>query len=1728
MGDLVQHKTTTADPTPDGEWLPPADGDLEDPLAEAALATTLGGPAVAPGGGDVDAAVEDVNDKLRFRLFKNNRTLAADALDRLLEMDDASLTEALAVLHEQGQLETLLKRIPRSVHQSRPGDVLRLYHHSPHEVLLARAEDLVTFGLFDLAITKGEKAQVLDLLSALPQDQRDAFLYADEGRLYDSLMAADARHQAKDARKARREDRREARRETRGEGDGESLVSDDGGLTVDGLDDLEVDPLQTEDLAVDGDVETGPIEGLPDSGLKPNKAGLFKRVGGAVNTLTGLGRGEVGLEDAEAMLGGTLGGYATLDHSADNVLELDPDWSAGLFEASMADLKLSGVAAAGATTGAVGVKGLEVAAKWKTVEDPDTYLDLSANRIEVNGLVYPTDETTYSVDRLVLNDLELHGEDAPITQSKPMKRGEALKLVGNQILTALKVNLPAVKGLLMQDGAYEAPETLGSRLADQFGGDLDLHATLADLTLQGVKADGQDMVGELKAEGLSVDLVDTKVTDRLRSDQAELAEQLAAIPVEDGPAREALQAQIEALDVEIATLEGQEERLGQLQAKWDAAELSRAEQDELIELRNTLRVAGLSLHVDRFTSKETDAFGYKYDAVEANTLDVDVTGGALEDMRRHRSTRETLDDAIASRRADLVTKDPALGNTLPSAERIENKATPEMRVDGTLGDVDLDGFEMEMDNPYDTRLSADAQDLAFGMRGDDLDLTAKTFAVDDVAYDPYGTTLDRATGSSLDLSADLSTYAFDMTAADVSMSTLDVGEYATTVDEGTAKTVSFGMAANGDMDFGATGVDAQGIGYDEGGDMDTRIGRARVDAVGGSMTGTGADAVTQVAGSGLTLDRVDYDPDNLDVGVDQATAGSFGLRMDTEVVAPAEGDGDPTYASPMKVWAADVGATGITYGPDGGASSATVASASTDRLDVGMPVDGSVELTSDAVETRGITYGVTSGSTGTTVDAATLGGLQTGLTADGDIYAKAGTVGVDGIEHRDSGTTVGRFDGTGFDYSTDDEGMGVTLATADAQDIAHASTGTTLGRARMQGVDVGIPNQGDLTVSASSGTLSDLSTYGTDVARTDLEGLDLSYGDEGLNGSVSGVVASDITHASSATTVTSATGQGVGFRYGNDGAAGVTADMLDVTGIDVASQGVSVDGTVLYGLDAGLDDEGVYARSEMIDAQGIRYDAGGHVVDVGSAMVTDLDASGIDPTAKGFKGTVDAGSVQGQDITYTGGRRTVEVADANLFDVYADGDGEGGLLARVGSGDVHDASYDDGPYGGSLTDVDLEDLRVEMSGLTSGGTPGLDALSLEEGSVSGVKGAVGLGEALDDAFAEVLPDFDMDQFLADHPIAPPTVAQDNTRVAPTYDPDLMEPQLDDKGEVVGFLLTRDPGKPFQADPLATASGTVKVDVPISIDLGRAGTLQADASLSVRAQDGRVELDDIDLDLDWVADVADAAGMVANFKLQQNTTCAIEDYGLNVAPGGSLQLWIRFSYLYAFEDTVFIDLFDGSDYGLTDVTLPEALQGQSDYIHLQTLVEHLMSVDPSWTVEPIRREDAGALFVEETTADTEDDSGGPSMLDNARDGVAMIDPYVDVDNVAVSITGLQLGDGALGNDDWGATLSGADEGMNTLDADLVAGGTSTVRSDGLQADDIYYKGDKDVGVDRARVSGVDLTGRDLVGSVDSRRAGQVTGSIDRVDVEGTTYGDDLREDDRFAKAVGKEKARRDTP
>lgn len=1458
----LAEEITTEDPTGLAKTDDTVDSSLEDPtVAAAKIATdTDAGPGDPPEDPvDFDGVMDKVTSSLGRRRFtgKGKRKSVQASMDQLLTLNDAQMGVALGELAAKGYTKRLFKHLPKDYYTSKREDMFRLYKAAPPEVLIDRAQDLLKLKFFDWKVSKGDAEGVVDILSVLPPKQFEAFLYMDGGRWYDTLMAAAQKHGLvpKPPEEPAPE---ETTKEVEPAGDATKTADPQKAVTD-----------------VSADAKTESSEATKSN--KEDKPGFFKRVKAGAKVLGGLPKGEVDFDDVETVMGGDVAGVK-FDESKGNKVDVDFSWSKGLLELDLPSLGIESVERDGIKVGASTVKGLNGKVKWATEEDGESYTSFDVASLDLGTVNVVTSSGSFELSSVVVTGLALKGETPPIVQKKPIKRGEAFKLIGNQIGELIGLNLPAFKAVA--GGDYTKPETLADRMASNFNSTMDVNFTIQSIKLGAVKQNGEQVVSNVELKGFSTVVEDTLVTTHI-------AKKIAALEAKKSRTTEE-ETQLSELKKQKDELTGKLPRLKTLEDKCEKGTLSRKEQDELITLRDELKVATATIKITSLEVNDVNAKGQKVDQLAMKGFETTVTGGELEKQRNLDTSGDKLKAIMHARNADKV--------------KAPTKDIEEMEISGGFKELKATGVDADF-----SKLGKGYEDYAeygtldgnfsvegakFAMKGDDVTAGADKLTTQKFNSSFAGVSVQDATVNNAKLGMNMETGAMSMSSGKMDAHTIDYAGEAT-VGSAYASGFNVTMDAAGNMTGGVQGIDAYNVDYLKDREGAVALKRAEMeDMKFGMGTDEKGTEYMNVSGSGIYADGIDYQKGTKDaMNIKHAAVGGFNTTMSKDAkgnesttfdadcmlatditgmgatvksaevgklsYADAQVD-EKTQETFAKVGVTDLNLKGVDYkdGVDAHVNEVNAESIGLNMYDESGAMSGTVK----GAGVKGAS--VTSDGKKTSVSSATLGKLDFAVGGEdaNRVSADIDHLAVRGINDENSGAKVRSVNADGISYnaSTVQDGkhkgkvaQSATVKQGIARGIKHADTKTDVDAASLYGLNYSSVEGGATQVDVGAVAAWGAASSGSRADKVGVKGIHLTQDGDDMKANVGSVNAQGLTLMDGAYTAESAN------------LKGVAANMRDgVTSASIASGGIT---------DLNATD--------------------------GSLGVKSASMENIAATLGDEKGTtVTAGALKAEGLNYTSDDLSADVAEASATGVYANLDDNGNLLAKVDQANTGLVEVEAGPHEGNIGSSSLTDLRLAASGLNEGGTFSLDAASAGNVTLKDLSGKADAGALLSSALA---------------------------------------PSTETKEE------TTDSGETLSLDGLSGSSGTISLKVPIDIDLSDyyLGAIKLDLQLTVKIADGKIDFNSIDVDFDWLETVAATIGHYARFRRlvkRAGGGLTIESVYPEVK-GTKLHIAVEIGHLFG-TNTFSFGVWDGAEWGLGE-------GGGGGSVDLETLFEKILNEDP---------------------------------------------------------------------------------------------------------------------------------------------------------------------------------------
>ena len=1272
-----------------------SDASLQLRATPADAAATQSSMAATDGGGEdalVDPLVEAVDDEELEAITRSldarlSRSLwkwrvsgghATEVLDELIKLPDPQINTVVGRLHAAGRTERLFNKLPKNIWKERTNDIVRVARNAPPDLLQDLAVKRLSTGWFDWAITAADADQVLVLLSALPQADRESFINKDDGRWYARLTGA-----------------------------------------------------------VEPGANTAP-EQAEDKSNKDDAPGAFKRVGaGASAGWDLLVRKRLDLGDAQTAAGGDLGGALLSNAEEDaNQLTYDLDWQAGQLDVSLPKLRIESVQTADVHTGPASADGLHGTVKWATEADAQSYAALRADALQIRDIAIGTEEMGLIIQSLTLTGLDLLANRAAGPSARPTSRREALGLVASELGRKLGLALPSLSIVM-----NEPPEAdrVGHRIASNFGAGLDIDLNVSDVQINGIETTTGESVDSLRFEDVSLALREGSVLDGHRAELAQIQAIADRFPLTPAEAERMahLEDELVRLDPMQRELEGLLAARDQGPLNPTTQDRLVVLQQQLLQGVATLQIGTMTATGASGFDTESDTFSVSGVTAElrGGALDTDrktrseqldswiggrVEGGGLLEARESRPMTAT--GSIASVDQSDMRYSPygvdvsniqgqgidiarhGAGRSLVQIASASTGATS-YEGDVTAGGAQAEGIDIAIGDDFSTAGRArylggtDINQASTGTSVTKLGMTDTTFGYTDEEGGSFGAGTFNAEGiahasskAKIDAAwgSDLSTTYSPEGDLDVSLGGLGF-QGASTPDagarEGVATDVRYTSMADGSTKAGVGSANAQGIYHTPSGttaDQANVMGLSYTDEAGSQSFGARA------------------------LGVDGlSTQGNYAHRVRARELEGTVNEGGASGS----LGSADI--TGVR-----GADGSTVRGVRLDGLS-GQHQDGTTTGSLNGLALHGVNH-----SSGNRVEEARLVGMS-GSYGGGQASGSVRSGSLRGVQGAD-GSTV---DAIQLDRLRASHGGGTSSASLDGvaiQGVNHSSGGS-VDAVQLNGVS-GSYGGGQASGSARDGSVQGATFGDASVAQAsfvDLAGgANTATGD--VFGSLGGASAEGIQRGDVSVGRAGLRGlQGSGNYKQGTGAARL--DHADAQDIDFGSG--TVDHVDVQGLSGSRGEDGLIdAELREANMAGLHI-AGDRRVDLDAARLADLKASGVNPTT--LSGDATVGSLDLHGLRTSDATSQSSVGSASVQGLYASSDGSDAQLGAA-SASVSGLSHHDDALGSlAANKIDATELAAKFGDLQ--GSPTLTEASVGSVHVDEASGDLNLGALGGDA-----------------------------------------------------------------------------------------------------------------------------------------------------------------------------------------------------------------------------------------------------------------------------------------------------------------------------------------------------------------------------------------------------------
>lgn len=515
--------------------------------------------------------------------------------------------------------------------------------------------ELLSYGLFDWAVTDEDARLAFYLVKTMPKDVRDQFKNADGGKWW-GRMEGNLDSETKESKDAHFYDNKEEIQTKKLEFQESAQKWPQGQLKMA----IEMLVRMGEEDFVEKEIQAK-FDKSPEHEWVFSEFG-FARTGGTrdpkiwkefkeksagakfVDTMKAVGSGakllgqaigggvELGvtgktdlnldMQDLQNVMGGDVAGvkFAKNKDDKDNKLGLSVDLDKGLVQVNASSLSIASISTLVDTTriqtGPIAIENVAIVAKWPTPSDPEQSYTLTIGGIEAKDIWQTSETAMTGVGSVSLKGFSVSAK-APVGE----KPKDKTQLIG-QALSDIQEAMTRLIGML--DTKDPAPERIGMRVGQSFTGATDAKVSLGALEVKDVVQSAGGHVGEVKAEGLEMSISQSRKGDAVRARLAQLADkEKKGDKLADKELAE--KKELEASLPKIAALEKREAELVQKRNDSEKKELDAWEKEELAHIRDQLVVTNAEVGVKALSVKDVDTAGMKAKSLEVTDLKGKVT-----------------------------------------------------------------------------------------------------------------------------------------------------------------------------------------------------------------------------------------------------------------------------------------------------------------------------------------------------------------------------------------------------------------------------------------------------------------------------------------------------------------------------------------------------------------------------------------------------------------------------------------------------------------------------------------------------------------------------------------------------------------------------------------------------------------------------------------------------------------------------------------------------------------------------------------------------------------------------------------------------------------------------------------------------------------------------------------------------------------------------------------------
>ncbi|MCC6620992.1 MAG: hypothetical protein IT385_07040 [Deltaproteobacteria bacterium] len=363
------------------------------------------------------------------------------------------------------------------------------------------------------------------------------------------------------------------------------------------------------------------------------------------------------LGEIQDIMGGDIEGVkiGKADKERTNQLDLGVDMNVGLITVRSAGVNIASVARMMDTTrlqtGPIAVDGIEIIAKWPTEKDPSHHYKLAIKGVSAKDIWHIGEQSMTGVGAVTLKDFVFEGKQP--AGDKPKDKGALM----GQALADIQDAVTRLLGMVKDPEPQ--PEQLGMRIGHNFTGAMDVKVSMGALNVQNVTQSSGGKVGEVNVKGLDVSQTHGRKVDVIRGKLKELEEAGKKQPLTDE--QKAQKVTLEAQLPKLAVLEKREAELLAQRKASETGKLPPAEQEELAHLRDQLMVSQAEVGIKALEVKDLDMAGVKAESLSIADLkgkavgerdgvagEAKVTGGDTVDPKQKNNVKMTVEVGAVS------------------------------------------------------------------------------------------------------------------------------------------------------------------------------------------------------------------------------------------------------------------------------------------------------------------------------------------------------------------------------------------------------------------------------------------------------------------------------------------------------------------------------------------------------------------------------------------------------------------------------------------------------------------------------------------------------------------------------------------------------------------------------------------------------------------------------------------------------------------------------------------------------------------------------------------------------------------------------------------------------------------------------------------------------------------------------------------------------------------------